>query len=309
MALTVLDFGRTTFGASLHRRGEVLPGAGRRGTLPRACNSASRSAAFELVKEKLAYMNAGTFAMEAATYHDGRADRLGRTTTTCSKRPCSKCSPPTVLWRIINDTIQIFGGKAYFTDEPYERMMRDARINMIGEGANDVLRAFIALVGMRDVGLELQGILKAMKRPLRNLGKLSSFAGQRLESLVSAAGSAHPSGGIAAGCRPSRPAGGPIRVERRTAAAALSGRNRRSRIPIGARRRLLDRAVRQCVRVAAAGIAIEPLPTMATPRLRRDLIAGRYYLRTAERRIRANLAALWDNDDRETTEAADLLLS
>ena len=33
------------------------------------------------------------------------------------------------LWRIINDTIQIFGGKAYFTDEPYERMMRDARIN------------------------------------------------------------------------------------------------------------------------------------------------------------------------------------
>ena len=46
------------------------------------------------------------------------------------------------LWRIINDTIQIFGGKAYFTDEPYERMLRDARINMIGEGANDVLRVF-----------------------------------------------------------------------------------------------------------------------------------------------------------------------
>ena len=34
---------------------------------------------------------------------------------------------------------------------------------MIGEGANDVLRAFVALVGMRDVGLELQGILKAMQ--------------------------------------------------------------------------------------------------------------------------------------------------
>ena len=33
-------------------------------------------------------------------------------------------------------------------------MMRDARINMIGEGANDVLRGFIAVVGMRGVGLE-----------------------------------------------------------------------------------------------------------------------------------------------------------
>ena len=39
-------------------------------------------------------------------------------------------------------------------------MIRDARINTIGEGANDVLRAFTALVGMRDVGLELQGILR-----------------------------------------------------------------------------------------------------------------------------------------------------
>ena len=60
-----------------------------------------------------------------------------------------------VLWQIINDTIQIFGGKAYFTDEPFERMMRDARINMIGEGANDVLCVFSSLMGMCDVGLEL----------------------------------------------------------------------------------------------------------------------------------------------------------
>ena len=47
---------------------------------------------------------------------------------------------------------------------------------------------------------------------------------------------------------------------------------------------------------------------MATARTRRELITGRYFLRTAERRIKANLAALWDNDDRETSEAADLLL-
>ena len=79
------------------------------------------------------------------------------------------------LWRIINDTIQIFGGKAYFTDEPYERMMRDARINMIGEGANDVLRAFVALVGMRDVGLELQSVVAAFKRPLKHFGKTQRF--------------------------------------------------------------------------------------------------------------------------------------
>ena len=54
---------------------------------------------------------------------------------------------------------------AYFTDQPWERMLRDGRINMIGEGANDVLRAFIALVGMRDVGMELEGALDALMNP------------------------------------------------------------------------------------------------------------------------------------------------
>lgn len=60
------------------------------------------------------------------------------------------------LWEIVNDTFQIHDGSAYFTDRPLERMLRDARINQIGEGANDVLRSFIALVGMRGSGERLR---------------------------------------------------------------------------------------------------------------------------------------------------------
>ena len=131
----------------LHRRGQVLRRAGHAARADRACSSAQPLATFEMVKEKLAYMQAGMFAMEAATYETaalidaGEGDYMLETAML-------KVFSTDVLWRIINDTIQIFGGKAYFTDEPYERMMRDARINMIGEGANDVLRVFIALVGM-----------------------------------------------------------------------------------------------------------------------------------------------------------------
>ena len=51
------------------------------------------------------------------------------------------------LWQGVYETLQVYGGQGYFSDEPYERMMRDARINTIGEGANEVLKAFIALVG------------------------------------------------------------------------------------------------------------------------------------------------------------------
>ena len=86
------------------------------------------------------------------------------------------------LWQIVNDTMQIYGGQAYFTDEPYERMMRDARINQIGEGANDVLRAFIALVGMRGVGEHLKGVLDAIKHPLKECGTLWSFGRSQVGS-------------------------------------------------------------------------------------------------------------------------------
>src|SRR5262249_1459743 len=73
------------------------------------------------------------------------------------------------LWTIVNDTIQTFGGKAYFCDEPYERMMRDARINTIGEGANEVLKAFIAVVGCRAPGMQLDA---ARRNPFKHHTKL-----------------------------------------------------------------------------------------------------------------------------------------
>src|SRR5205807_7782465 len=84
------------------------------------------------------------------------------------------------LWQIVNDTLQIYGGKGYFSTEPYERMMRDARINLIGEGANDVLRAFIAAVGIRPVGEGLKGVLEASRHPLRDFGTLWRFGRTQL---------------------------------------------------------------------------------------------------------------------------------
>src|SRR5438874_12217494 len=80
------------------------------------------------------------------------------------------------LWQIVNDTIQIFGGKAYFTDEPYERMMRDARINTIGEGANEVLKAFIAVVGSRAPGVQLDA---ARRSPFKHRSKLIQVGWQQ----------------------------------------------------------------------------------------------------------------------------------
>ena len=49
------------------------------------------------------------------------------------------------LWRVVNETLQIAAGIGYMQDYPYERMLRDARINLIFEGTNEILRCFIAL--------------------------------------------------------------------------------------------------------------------------------------------------------------------
>ena len=212
-----------------------------------------------------------------------------------------------VLWRIINDTIQIFGGKAYFTDEPYERMMRDARINMIGEGANDVLRVFIALVGMRDVGLELKGVLDAVKNPLANLGKLSGFAGRKIESYFASPGvevrhhDLEPDA-MRLGKLVGEFGGEVERVLRTYQESVLDRQYQLARIADSANELYASACVlRRLDKMLGTG------PMDAAKQL--ELQTGRYYLTTAHRRICHNLEALWANDDEETVKTADQLLA
>ncbi len=312
VALTVLDFGRTTFGAT-------CTGAAKFCADRAAKHAATRIqfgqpiGEFELVKEKLAFMNAGVFAIEAATYmtaaliDSGHDDYMLETAML-------KVFATDTLWRIVNDTIQIFGGKAYFTDEPYERMMRDARINMIGEGANDVLRAFVALVGMRDVGLELQSVLAAFKRPIKHFGKISDFVGRRVESLFRPPevhlthAELEPDGHRLAKLV-ARFSSNVERLLRTYREGIVDREYQLGRIGEAA----IELYVSACVlrRLDASIGSAEHGPAAShngAAKTKQDLVIGRYYLRAAERRINVQLAALWDNDDQSTTEVADLLL-
>jgi hypothetical protein len=207
------------------------------------------------------------------------------------------------LWRIVNDTFQIYGGKAYFTDEPFERMMRDARINMIGEGANDVLRNFIALVGMRDVGLDLQAVLHAIKNPLAGSGRLLGFVGRKVSSLLSSPAVTVRSSELEADAARLGKIVGQFgsAVERLLAYYQESVLERQYQLG-----RIADSAtelyVSSCVLNRLDMLVRDP-HVDETEKLK-SLKVGRYYLTTAGRRIRANLAALRDNDDEQTTRVA-----
>jgi acyl-CoA dehydrogenase family member 9 len=261
---------------------------------------------FELIKEKLAFMQAGAFAMEACTYQTAALIDAGESDFMLETAMLKVFTTET-LWRIINDTFQLHGGKAYFTDEPFERMMRDARINTIGEGANDVLRAFLAVIGMRDVGLQLQGVLEAIRRPIGNFGRLSRFTGRKLVGLLA-------------------PPEVPVRsselepdAARLAKSVSAFGRNverllRTHQMEIVDRQYQLARAADAAMDLYAAASVLRRLDAilrdhhLEEPEQRFQLATGRYFLTLADRRIRRSLSELWDNDDEATSDLANWML-
>jgi acyl-CoA dehydrogenase family member 9 len=297
VGLTVLDFGRTTFGASCTGLAKFCLEAAVRHAKSRR-QFGRPLAELELVCKKIAYLAAVAYAMEATTFETAALiDRGGE--DYMLETAILKVFSTEALWQGVYETLQVHGGQGYFTDEPYERLMRDARINTIGEGANEVLLSFIALVGMRDVGEGLKATLEGLKKPSRFLPTFWSFASQHMKRMV---------------IPPTVPVVTPML---RPAAQALARRvgifgRVVERVLIAHREAVLDRQL-ILERIADAAIA---LTTSACTLARIDSAialhaarddeqaAAELYLRMAGRRFDEAVRGLHTNHDREILEAA-----
>ncbi len=305
VALTVLDFGRTTFGASCTGVAKACLKASVRHAKTRKQFKQTLSE-FELVKKKIAFMAANVFAMEAtvsqcAAFIDRGAEDYMLETAML------KLWSTDALWQIVNDCLQIYGGQGYFSHDPYERWVRDARINLIGEGANDVLRAFVAMVGMKPVIDQLLDVKSALGSPLKGIGKLFDFGKKQVSARLSTPEV-------------------PVRSTQLRAEAAELGKRVRDfslavvrqlmkhKESILERQYVQERLADSACDLYASSCALSRLDYLLTlgngdPReVERDVQAGRYFLRLTNRRVKQNLAALDDNDDAACTAAADAAL-
>ena len=140
-------------------------------------------AQFGLVREKIAQMTIDCFAAESVVWMVAHYIDSGDEDYSV-EAAMSKVFASEALQRSAYEALQIAAGSGYMRDAPYEQITRDCRILTIFEGTNEVLRLYIALSGLKDLGRSL-GELKAavddiFNNFIKGFGVLTDYAEKRL---------------------------------------------------------------------------------------------------------------------------------
>jgi len=174
VAFNVLNFGRFKLGG--------MCAGGSRGALGEAARYAAQRkqfgqpiASFGAIKHKLGEIVARTYAIESLLYRTAGMidDRIGvaKDGATAAavleeyavEASIAKVAGSETLDFVLDENIQIHGGNGFVRDYPAERHYRDARVNRIFEGTNEINRLLIpGMLARRAVKGEL-GIIPAAK--------------------------------------------------------------------------------------------------------------------------------------------------
>ncbi|MEH1130643.1 acyl-CoA dehydrogenase family protein [Micromonospora sp. CPCC 206061] len=137
-------------------------------------------AEFELVEDKISWMTSYLYGFESMAYLTTGLVDAG-VPDYSMESAMAKIAGSEFHWYAVNRVFQLHGGQAYMAGSPIAKALRDARVFPIFEGANDVLRAFVALAGLKSVADEvadLRGLNLA--DPIGSIGILADYVGQRV---------------------------------------------------------------------------------------------------------------------------------
>ncbi|NCN40914.1 acyl-CoA dehydrogenase [bacterium] len=168
IAVKILNNGRTGLGGgSVGGMKEMIALATKQAKMRKQFDTPI--AEFGLIKEKIGQMVVDTYASESVVNMvSGLIDKGYEDFAV--EAAISKVFATDCLWRTVDEALQVAGGNGYMREFPYERILRDVRINRIFEGTNDILQLFIGLTAMNTAS----GLLKNVAKVLGNItsGKL-----------------------------------------------------------------------------------------------------------------------------------------
>jgi len=139
---------------------------------------------FDMVEDKVGWMVSYLFGLESMSYLTTALVDRGIDDYTVESAIC-KVAGTEFVWYAANRALQLKGGAGYMRTEPYEQILRDIRIFPIFEGANDVLRSYVALSTFKELGEELEGLSDlGLRDPIRSIGNLADYAWGRVQREV-----------------------------------------------------------------------------------------------------------------------------
>lgn len=273
----------------------------------------------DAIAQKIGTMAANTFAMEAVAELCGlMADRGGHDIRL--EAAIAKLYNSEGGWQIIDDTVQIRGGRGYETADslrargeqpvPVERIMRDFRINLIFEGSSEIMHLFIAREAV-DKHLQVAGDVvlpgKSLPRRLAGLVRSALFYGWW-----------YPSRWLGWSFWPRYrdfgPLAGHVRYLER-AARRLARGVFHAMIRFGPKLEYRQAVLFRLVDAGAELFAMAASCARAQWLLRQDGATGKraveladLFCRQARRRVQHKFAGLWRNDDVRTYRTAQEVL-
>jgi alkylation response protein AidB-like acyl-CoA dehydrogenase len=185
VAFDVLNYGRLKLGAMCVGGAKAAVGeAARYATERRQFNRAI--ATFGAIKHKLGEMTIRTYAVESVLYrtagliqkmaeqieadtHDSGAAARGALDNYSVEASITKVAGSETLDFVLDENVQIHGGNGYVHDYPAERHYRDARVNRIFEGTNEINRLLIPGMLIRKASKNELPLIPAAKRLLEEV--------------------------------------------------------------------------------------------------------------------------------------------